>query len=77
MGNFSGGGKAICPFYIKEARLSITCEGLIAGTCAMTRFLSVEQKIEFQEKHCDVYEYETTCPMAVVLFWKYAEEESG
>lgn len=74
MANRTGSAKAICPFYQKEAKLSITCEGLSDRTVCMTRFESVEDKAQFQAMNCEMYNYEHCCPLAAALMSKYQEE---
>lgn len=74
MGNYTFGTKTVCPFYIKEALKSITCEGLTAGTDNMTRFMSSEDKLCYQEQHCEMYDSENHCPLAAALMRKYEGE---
>lgn len=71
MGNYTGGGKTVCPFYLKEAKYSITCEGLITNTQLMTRFKDENEKMCHQEHHCMKFTYKDTCPVAYVLTDEY------
>lgn len=74
MANHTGSARAICPFYVKEARLSITCEGLSEGTVCMTRFATTEEKTQYQAMNCEMYNYENCCRLAAALMTKYQEE---
>jgi ribosome-binding protein aMBF1 (putative translation factor) len=73
MANFSGGAKTICPYYVKEADQSITCEGVIPGTNIMMRFPGVAEKNTFQGKYCSKHDY-LRCPQAAILE-KFANSE--
>lgn len=75
MANHTYGARTICPFYLKEARLSITCEGLSDGTVCMTRFETTEAKEDFQAMNCEMYNYENCCPLAAALMQKYQEDD--
>lgn len=71
MSNYTFGAKTVCPFYVKEAGKSITCEGLSAETANMTRFESSGKKELYQTAHCETYEYADNCPLAAALMRKY------
>ena len=43
-----------CPYYIREARLSMTCEGFI-GNEIMMRFADEKDKEAFQRQECCRY----------------------
>ena len=60
---------AVCPFYRSEARVSITCEGLIPGTLTQTRFLTEADKAERQNLCCS-YNY-AECEHAAALMERY------
>lgn len=77
MGNTTGGGRAICPFYVKEAKQSITCEGLIDGADNMARFASADEKRVFQRERCERFDYEKRCPLAAALAKKTAADETN
>jgi len=79
MANNPYGTKTVCPFYIREAQKSITCEGIIPGTCGMTRFDSASEKLAYQAVNCESYDYTARCCLAAVLMEKYGKEggESG
>ena len=77
MANYTFGARVICPFYLKEAGKSITCEGLAEGTTNMMRFTSEAEKQRFQELNCEMHNYEFCCPMAAAIMrTKYSEEAS-
>lgn len=40
-----------CPFYISEAAMSITCEGII-GSATVNRFNSVKDKVYHETAFC-------------------------
>lgn len=73
MANNTGGTRTICPFYLKEAQKSITCEGLIEGTSNMTRFDTEEEKLQYQSANCEMYNYANCCKLAAALAKKYEE----
>lgn len=54
MVNYYGPGivNTDCPYYKRESRLTITCEGTYKGTENCLKFETEEKKIEFQKKHC-------------------------
>lgn len=56
--------KTKCPFYIREAEYSITCEGIIPGTDIATRFTGEKEKREYQELLC--YHYPNNCPIRLL-----------
>ena len=74
MATYTAGVKTICPFYIREARKSITCEGLIDGTDGMMRFDDEAAKQRYQEEHCECADYFSRCRVAEALHKRY---ESG
>lgn len=76
MANYSGGVDAFCPFYVKEADKSISCEGFYDGNTLMTRFPSKEAKIEFMRKRCETKDYKS-CMLAAALIRKYEGEDIG
>lgn len=71
MANFAGGANTKCPFYIKEAEKSITCEGCTENSTNMQRFETSEEKEHYQEQYCTTRGY-IMCPWAASLAEKYA-----
>lgn len=71
MANVSFGVRTVCPFYVTEAPLSITCEGLTGNTVVMTKFRTGEEKRRFQTACCERYDPERLCPLAAALMRKY------
>lgn len=57
----------ICPYYIYDGGMSITCEGIIKGARTMTKFQSVERKQRFVQMCCQQYQYNDVCPIARLL----------
>lgn len=64
--------RAQCPFFEKEARLSITCEGLLYKTQEAVRFKTEDDRIAITEIFCKSNEWEL-CPRAKMLIQKYKE----
>ena len=75
MSNYSG-GMAICPFYQREARLSIICEGYTPQQNLMMRFESEAEKQRWQQEYCLRYYY-PRCPLAATILHHYRQKESG
>ena len=73
MANYSGGVNVICPFYVKEAEKSVSCEGFYEGNTLMMRFPSKESKLEFMKKRCETKDY-SSCMLAAALIKKYEGE---
>jgi ribosome-binding protein aMBF1 (putative translation factor) len=73
MANYTFGVRTICPYYIKEAEKSITCEGLIPHTVTMVRFASQREKVLHQRKHCEQYDAEKGCPIRAAIDKKIAQ----
>jgi ribosome-binding protein aMBF1 (putative translation factor) len=73
MGNFTGGARAKCPYYLKEADKSISCEGVIPHTLTMIRFPTKEDKQTHQKNHCEQYNPEKGCPIAAAIEAKIAK----
>jgi len=73
MPNYEGEKLTVCPFYVREADKSISCEGVIDGTVTMTRFASTEVKVRFQEAACFQYGSERVCPVAKQLATLYLQ----
>lgn len=40
-----------CPFYVREARTTITCEGII-GSVTVNRFNTEREKVEHENNFC-------------------------
>lgn len=74
MGNWKGGANTICPYYIKEATFSITCESTIEHAVNVIRFMTRELKEEYQHDFCEDYCFRG-CPIAQLLEERYKEEE--
>lgn len=47
-------GKIECPFYVREGKEFISCEGVINGTTCVHRFLSEKNKIKYENGVCSV-----------------------
>ena len=64
-----GGENIKCPFYLKESKYTITCEGLESGTELATKFPSGEAKKEYQVHNC--YHGKNGCAIMRLLEKKY------
>lgn len=51
-----------CPFYLRDNKLSIACEGILRETETLTKFKNEEEKGKFQKAQC--FQYPNTCPIA-------------
>lgn len=74
MANITGGALCVCPFYLREATMSISCEGFVGEAC-LIRFVSQRAKLEWQIAHCESMEYASRCPYAAMLEAMYAGNE--
>lgn len=70
--NVRGGTDTYCPFYVREALKSITCEGQV-GDCVMHRFKTCAEMRMWQEQYCFGRGYKQ-CPQAVVLIKAYEKK---
>lgn len=48
--------EAKCPFFVSEAKMSITCEGLI-GKEHLTRFDTKEEKVNHEKAYCTTFDF--------------------
>ena len=77
MGSYVYGSKAVCPFYVREAKKSITCEGLIDDQrYTVTHFPAEEEKRQFQDQRCGMQDYAIRCKLAAALLRKYEAQGS-
>lgn len=73
MANKAGGTNTICPYYVREANKSITCEGTVSGTLSQHRFDSEQEMLQFQTQFCCTRTY-SRCPHAASLNEKYQND---
>lgn len=66
MANLTGSANAICPYYLREAPLSISCEGF-AGEACLSRFPTKEARQQWQTCHCESINYARRCPYAAMM----------
>ena len=52
-----------CPFYVRDNKYSITCEGMAADTEAVTKFEDADKKMEYQRNNC--FCWPNKCPVAL------------
>ena len=50
--NWKGGAETVCPYYERESKYSITCEGVYGGTDLVTHFREAHDKKRWQQKVC-------------------------
>lgn len=69
-----------CPFFKKELRNLLCCEGFVEGTCMTTAFSDRKAALDYISDNCTRMDG-GSCPMAKNLFAKYdkirAEEEKA
>lgn len=70
--NVRGGTDTYCPFYVREALKSITCEGQV-GDCVMHRFKTRDDLLAWQARYCFGKGYKQ-CPQAVALIKAYEKK---
>jgi len=70
---FKGKGNAItnskCPYYIRDSRKQITCEGVIVGSETGMKFECESMKIKYQRQNC--FKYPNDCMICKGLDEKY------
>lgn len=50
---------AKCPYFERESKFSVTCEGIYKNTTIKTEFESEDDKIKFEEREC--FRYPNEC----------------
>lgn len=73
MANTTAGANAICPYWLKEAKYSITCESTITGAQNMQRFRTEREKAEHEHAYCETFAY-ARCPYARLLNVHYTQD---
>ena len=63
--------QVLCPFYLREDKNTIGCEGIIDGTSVITKFPGIAVKKLFMQAHC-LFCNGCGCPLADTLNRKYA-----
>lgn len=66
---------AICPFFVREKRLEICCEGMADEVETGVCFLQEEDRKKWFEAYCGGFRY-SRCPYARVIGGKY-EQDNG
>lgn len=69
--NWKGGAETVCPYYERESKYTITCEGVYGGTELVTRFKRAEDKSHWQERICYDLSRCCLCPVHNLLDEKY------
>jgi len=76
MPHYTTGARAKCPYYVREAKQSLSCEGQIEGTVGMIRFRSTAEKKRHILECCESDLYAAKCPVAAALETKYKGRRS-
>lgn len=63
---------AKCPFFLRDSKQSITCEGIICGTEMMFRFDGAADKVVYMQENC--FRFDSRCEIARLLQEKYKEK---
>lgn len=58
-----------CPYFKRESRLQIACEGISTADAVALKFETQEQKKEYMEREC--YRFPNECKIAAVVEEKY------
>ena len=74
MANSTGAGAAFCPFFVKEADKSVTCEGLLPGTLTAMKFETADDRRAYVETVCCAKDCGRLCPLALSLMRLYDEK---
>lgn len=70
----AGEMNACCPFYVRDGRRSITCEGAEPGSQNRTVFSDPAAKERFLQRECCVLPAKSRCAYGAMLMRRY---ESG
>lgn len=76
MDKYTGLTSSICPFYLRESQLSISCEGLTDGTRNVMKFNKLDDKHQYQRDFC-FYKTYKGCPVYQAILKKYEEENKS
>ncbi|MBR5410541.1 MAG: hypothetical protein IK104_07695 [Clostridia bacterium] len=68
--------KVKCPFFVKNIRALLVCEGAVPGTCMTTRFADPAAKVRHIEACCNAPDG-GGCPLAGLLFGIYEDLPDG
>lgn len=77
LSNVTSNVTVVCPFFIHDARQSISCEGNLGHTICMHKFQSPEEKNQHISLYCENPDYERVCPHAGWLKYCYEETSDG
>lgn len=64
-----------CPFFRKEMKNLLCCEGFVEGTCMTTSFADRRSALDYISANC-THKNGGNCPMASKLFEKYSRLHS-
>ena len=71
MSKYPGVANTVCPFYLREAEKTISCEGINGCECLKMCFDSNDEKKEWQVEVCYTHDF-LICPLATVINEEYA-----
>lgn len=57
---------AMCPYYLRCSRLSVTCEGLGAFSAVKHEFSTEDERTAYCWKYCMAFDYKY-CPHAYIM----------
>lgn len=69
MANTAGGALSVCPFYLRDEKKSITCEGFLNESRIKIEFRDSEQRENWQKNNC--YLFRCDCPYKKIIEKKY------
>lgn len=69
--------RAVCPFYCKESKIQVVCEGLQKSQTLTIGFRNKTSMAKWQEKTCYNMDCLKNCPLAGLLMKKYEGEYNG
>lgn len=65
--------RARCPYFEKEAKYTVTCEGLYEGHSFVMKFETEEEKDDFMQVQCHCFP--NKCPLAELITNEYYKTE--
>ena len=72
MSNVASSARAKCPYFKRDKGNAIVCEGAVEGSKLLMLFDKTEQRIAWQRRRCECFDYAKRCPVAGMLERKYA-----
>lgn len=66
---------AVCPFWLKDARKSVTCEGAEPGTLLSVKTGTEAALRKYKQRYCCSYSWKD-CMVAQILLITYGEQRT-